>query len=160
MSKDCTKYELEIAAAAGAELPREVSDHLSGCAHCAELRADALTLAGGRGPSHTPAAALALARSALEKRKASKTAPLWGAPLVSASASAAALILYFGLAAAPASTTVQLDTTPEPENASTDEAVESDFTPRLPNLAELPLPDSFEASHDMLLVGSSGRDES
>lgn len=96
MSDDCTRHEREIAAAAGADLPDDVQAHVDGCPGCARLRGAALALSRDMVPDPVDASTvLTLANRALAEARAPSPA-YWIAPLISASATAAALILYFG----------------------------------------------------------------
>jgi hypothetical protein len=139
----CERYEIEIAAAGGGELAADVEAHLAGCASCARQRAAAQALAGASRGAHRigPGAAVAMARDALAGR--GTRGALWVAPLLSASASAAALILYFGLAAAPAEATA---TSPAERAAPT-------LAPALDEASEPELPDSLQALRELILAG-------
>lgn len=145
MGQTCKEYEIEIAATASGDLDADVAAHVERCPGCAGLRADALRLTNEGGPSLSAEAAVAIARSAV--RDGPRRRPLlWIAPLLSASASAAALILYFGLAATPADT---------PDSPAGESAITN-----LPRLTDMPLPESFEASHDLLFTHTTTEDES
>lgn len=147
MGRECRKYEIEIVAVAGGDLGVEVMDHLEHCSRCADLRAGALSLASLDAPSISPVGAVALARGALRGGDRRRP-PLWIAPLLSASTSAAALILYFGLLGVPSSTTIPLSVTGG-------EAVVEGSVTDLPSLTEITLPEEFEASHDLLFTERS-----
>jgi hypothetical protein len=99
VTRPCRDHEVEIAAAGAGDLPADVAEHVEGCGTCRGLRQDALRTARAarREAELTEAAALSLARRAVDAARGRR--PLWILPLVSASASAAALILYFGLSA-------------------------------------------------------------
>lgn len=146
MSKDCKEYEIEIAAAGASDLPVHVAHHADGCSRCALLREEALAMAGTAAPGDARAAK-AIARRAIDQ--AQRRHPLvWAVPLLSASASAAALILYFGIFHAPASSAG------DARGGLTAEA-----TPRykgtVPEAGELELPDSLRAVSDLLLDETS-----
>ena len=141
MTRPCREHEIEIGAAAGAALEPEVERHLEECAGCRALRRETLAMAGAaRVEAGAPAAGLrALAREAVEEARGRRPA-LWAVPLLSASASAAALILYFGIfhaAAEPVESTVG-------NSPRTEQTVTAD--------TQVTLPDSLQAVSDLLLV--------
>ncbi len=156
MERECQKYELEIAAAAGGDLAPDTRDHIAECPRCAALRRDTSRLARLGSPRISSEAAVARARAAVRRGGRRDGLPLWAAPLLSASASAAALILYFGLAAAPASRAPA----PVVEGSELRSSGERTSVTTLPTLDEMTLPDAFEASYDLLFTGSSQEDES
>lgn len=144
----CERFEIEIAAAAGGEVSAEVAAHLAGCPACARLREATLAFssAGAGEPRLSSAAAVAMARRALAGPR--RRAVLWVAPLLSASASAAALILYFGLA--------------QPAGATSASRAEVDapvLAPALSETREPELPDSLRALRELILTSSNGSDD-
>lgn len=151
MSGSCTKFAEEIAAAAGGVLSGETITHLESCESCAALRKDTLSWAQamGQGEELSSQAAVAMARRALERKEKRKGA-LWIAPLLSASASAALLILHFGLAT-PTVERVEEQSTVEVSTTESDVGVEP-LTPTLPSTSSPNLPASLSAMRDLLLV--------
>ncbi len=149
MERDCEKFEIEIAAAAGGDLSTDVLEHFESCAHCSALRDHTLALAETSAPSLSSEAAVTKARSAMSTPEHYR-APLWVFPLLSASASAAALILYFGL-----SSPIEVTEALQPV-----QAMEESSVTEFPSLNDLALPEGFEASHDLLLTQTTTEDES
>lgn len=145
MKKGCKHYKVEIAAAGKGELEPQIAHHLESCPSCARFRAETLVLAqdvlieqGPEGASE--GASLHLARRAIsDKRKSS----LWIVPMLSASASLAALILFFGFgfAAEPSEVSAEAE----------EQRVSPYLTPSVPEAGEYSLPDSLEAINDLFL---------
>lgn len=145
MTERCKEHEIEIAAAGAGELPERTRHHVETCRACARLRGDARALAGasGRAGEIPSRQARALARSALRDAGSRRTA-LWIAPLLSASASSAALILYFGI---HDPSTSQADPNEKERTADASER----RTQILPEAGQVSLPDSLKAVSEMLV---------
>ena len=100
---DCAQHREEIAAAAGDHLPATVEEHIESCDSCRALRERTLALASmsaASAPTYSGMDAQVVARRA--RAEASRSTFIWAAPLISASATTAGLILFFGLAGAEA----------------------------------------------------------
>jgi hypothetical protein len=138
VSEKCHEYEVAITAAGADDLEAHVEEHLEACASCARLREQALALSGMGDVPGDAAASLAVARRAVAQVRRRRPL-LWAVPLLSASASAAALILYFGIYHAPAS---GVDASPA-------------FAATLPESQEISLPESLRAVSDLLLAGNT-----
>ncbi len=140
MSNPCHEHEMEIAAAAGGALEAHVERHLQGCPGCRALRQETSALAGASRiePGAFPGLG-AIARDAVREARGRRPA-LWAVPLVSASASAAALIIYFGIFHAPAG-----------EQATGTSGGSAVTVTEAPQVA---LPDSLRAVSDLLLEHS------
>jgi len=138
VTKRCHEHEIEIVAAAGGKLDVPVQQHLERCSGCRKLREETLAMAGAaRADVDAPAERIrAIARDAVRVARGRRWA-LWAAPLLSASASAAALIIYFGIFHAAA------------EVADADAAAES--TQTMTEATQVMLPDSLRAVSDLLL---------
>ncbi len=155
MSSRCRKFKIEIAAAAGGRLPAKVEEHIAGCSSCAEFQGATQNLASTfrRDEGISQEAAVALARGALAKSEGRVQRAIWIAPLISASASAAALILYCGLFGA---NTVVTNVAQTEELEATTERY---LAPSLPVAEETALPDSLRAVRELLLMPTNADEE-
>ena len=150
MNDRCRAHERAIDAAAGGELAAAEEAHIERCTECAARRAATLRMTGLLRGTELPAeGAVALARSALERRSARQPV-LWVAPLLSASASVAALILYFGLAGAPGATTSET----EQRVADTSDDHTTAYVPSLEASDAVTLPESLQAINGLVFTGS------
>ena len=128
---DCAQHREEIAAAAGDPLPAPVEEHVESCDSCRALRERTLALASMSAASaltYTRTDAQAVARRA--KTEATRSTFVWAAPLISASATTAGLILFFGLAGVASSPTTP--SPPDPVDVL-DQAYEQSGTFELPD---------------------------
>lgn len=138
MTSRCHEHEKEIAAAAGGDLDARVERHLERCPECRALRQQTLELvsAARTEPGAHPEGMRAIARDAVRRARDRRPA-LWAVPLLSASASAAALIIYFGFFHATAGEQAT-ETTPG-------------STITVTGTTQVTLPDSLRAVSDILL---------
>ncbi|HUU03012.1 MAG TPA: hypothetical protein VM425_16385 [Myxococcota bacterium] len=154
MKGKCTEIEREIVAAMGAGLNQAVMEHIGQCESCARLHADALCLAGYRDrPALSSEAAVDLARSALRNERSQKP-KLWVFPLLSASASAALLILHLGLASAPSPAVIT------GVDDGTGATLAGSLLSVLSKSYKAPLPDLLQAVNEMLFIRSDQEDDS
>lgn len=157
MEKRCHEIHVEIAALGGGELSAELQEHVKECKSCARLRADAVAMATAvsveKGREITPAASVAMARRALANKGQPRTTLLI-APLISASVTAAALILYFGIVT-PTTLRDSSNQATEPSESS-QSVTASVLTPSIPEAPETTVPDSLLALRSLLLVTEEG----
>jgi len=145
VGNDCKTFEIEIAAAGPGDLAAEVALHVDACPACRALREGALALARASAPGEEADASRARAIAARAARSARRPAPgLWAIPLLAASASAAALILYFGLFHATAQGSA---------GQEVEEQACVDVSEILPEDRSVELPDAIRAVSDLMMEG-------
>jgi len=136
---DCETCLKELASLGPDEPEGDVKAHLDACPRCraalGQMRSIAAT-ASARIPVYTPSHGLAIARRALSEAH-TRHRGLWIAPLVSASATAAGLILWFGLAPPPQPTTQR-----PPETESWEATEELELPDELRSISEIFLGDT------------------
>lgn len=157
MEKRCHEIHVEIAAIGSGELSTELQEHVKECESCSRLRADAVALATAVSPENSREISAAAAVSMARRATANKERPrftLLIAPLISASVTAAALILYFGIVTPTAlgDSSEQTEVLSESSQPGTVLAL----TPSIPASSETTVPDSLLALRSLLLVTEEG----
>lgn len=143
--KDCTRHREEIASAAGDALTGEVREHVESCPSCQAARLRALALArvaAENAPAYSIVHAEAVARRA---RARTRRTFIWAAPLISASATAAGLILFFGIALSPAAPGEH-----PAQAAPADDALEQAYE----QAGSFKLPDPLRVVHEIMSSGT------
>jgi hypothetical protein len=159
MRTTCHEIRVEIATRGGGELTAELKEHIERCEACERFLADTVTIATAVSPESSkeisPAAATAMARRALANQERRKLT-VWMAPLLSASATAAALIVYFGLVTPTLIESSEETTGPAESSQSSNVGV---LTPTIPSASVTDLPESLSALRTLIVTTENEGEE-